>query len=103
MAYCGPHGIALSTFLRWDVSDQEAALEWQAYEARRCRSCGSHPEDWAEDSRAHHAHLHQCPGCQQTERLRQSNEAKDAGHGVQVVLAHGHAENCPRCQPLDDD
>lgn len=99
MAYCGPRGIALSTFLRWTQSDQDAALEWAAHEARRC-SCGTHPDDWAEDPHAHHAHLSaQCPGCLARHRLTQRLGKDGLDPGVQVVLPRTSAAACPQCNP----
>lgn len=102
MGYCGPRGIELDAFLRWSPRSQEAALEWAAYESQRCRSCGSHPEDWAEDPLAHHAHLIQCKGCQARERASEAPQARE-GRGVTAVLSPGDALHCPRCQPPDDD
>lgn len=98
MDYCGPRGIALSDFLRWDRRSQDAALEWTNYEARRCHGCGTHPADWAEDPRAYHAHLSdQCPGCLASARL--SERAKDLDPGVRIVVPLGHAADCPKCSP----
>lgn len=110
MAYCGPRGIPLSVFLgrivrpgvdpQWLPSDRDDALAWQAWDGQRCKSCGTHPDDWAEDKMAYHAHLHECRGCRQQQRLAQSDEARAAGDGVTAVLAHGSAADCPRCRPL---
>ena len=101
MAYCGPKGIPLSEFLRWDQSDQDAALEWAAYEARRCGNCGTHPDEWDEGgAAAFHAHLTQCKGCQEQQRAAEAPEA--AGRGVYAVVLAGPPATCPRCQPLDD-
>lgn len=101
MAYCGPRGIALSTFLAWSRSDQDAALEWSAHEARRCSGCGTHPDDWAEDRNSHHAHLSdQCPGCLARHRLEE--HSKDGRKpGVNVLLPRGPAKDCRRCKPKD--
>lgn len=67
MAYVGPKGIPLSEFLTWDTHDQEAALLWQAHEARRCGQCRTHPWDWNPDKggrrQAYTAEVVQCPGC----------------------------------------
>jgi hypothetical protein len=101
MAYCGPRGIELDTFLRWSPRSQEAALDWADYEGRRCQRCGTHPQDWAEDRYAHHAHLNQCRGCQEQQRLSESPDAKE-GRGVYVVIASGPATDCPACRPSDD-
>jgi len=103
MAYCGPRGIELAAFLRWSPASQRAALEWQAYENRRCSACGSHPEDWAEDPRAHHAHMRQCKGCQAKQRVAESDRAKDAERGTQIVLAPGSGAHCATCRPVDID
>lgn len=105
MAYCGPRGIPRRQFLSWDPDDQADALEWQAHENRRCPSCRTHPDDWAENDHAHHAHLSdQCPGCLRQHSAQQG--ATDQGKkllppGVQVVLPHGAAADCPRCNPPD--
>lgn len=101
MAYCGPHGIPLSVFLRWDVSDQDAALDWSAYEGRRCKSCGTHPAEW-ETRESFHAHPVQCRGCQAQQRV--SEAIRDSGErGVYVTTVPGSAADCPACMPLDDD
>jgi hypothetical protein len=102
MAYCGPRGIALSEFLRWDRSDQDAALEWQAREGRRCKQCGTDPLDWSEDRFAFHAHVgDQCPGCLARHRREQAEKKNDGGlqPGEHVELAHGPFGDCPRCNP----
>jgi len=101
MDYCGPRGIALDVFLRWPRASQDAALQWAAYEGRRCRSCGTHPEEWADDPLAFHAHLDQCPGCREQQRLAEAPEAKQ-GRGVRAVMATGPASACPRCRPDDE-
>lgn len=100
MAYCGPRGIPLSEFLRWDTADQESALAWTAYEGHRCKSCGTHPEEWAEDKLAYHAHLAECRGCKQLQRLANTDEAK-RGDGRFAVMAGGSAVHCRRCQPVE--
>jgi hypothetical protein len=110
MGYCGPRGIPLSVFLgrvvrpgvdaEWLPSDREDALAWQAHENRRCGSCGTHRDEWAEDKTAYHAHLDECPGCKQRQRLAQSDKAREATEGVSAVLAHGSAAECPRCKPV---
>src|SRR3546814_15450534 len=57
MRYCGPKGIPLEEFLKWSQSSQDAALEWQAHEDRRCRQCGYHPD---EHPSGVHAHVEVC-------------------------------------------
>lgn len=103
MAYCGPRGIALSEFLRWPKADQDAALEWSSYEARRCKKCSTHPAEWEEAGDfSFHAHLAQCQGCKHQQRLSESADAQKAGRGIYAVLAHGPAPACPQCKPDDD-
>ncbi|RBY82683.1 hypothetical protein [Blastococcus sp. TF02A-26] len=98
MAYCGPRGIELDAFLRWSRRSQNAALEWAAHEALRCRGCGTHPEDWAENPHAHHAHLSdECPGCVKTHSAQQ--HFKELPPGQHVVLAPMPARDCPSCGP----
>jgi hypothetical protein len=98
MAYCGPRGIPLTEFLRWESRDQEAALAWSAFEGHRCKSCGTHPDEWAADKLAYHAHLTECRGCKQLQRLRNTKEAKE-GDGRFAVMAGGGAAHCPQCMP----
>jgi hypothetical protein len=98
MAYCGPRGIALSEFLRWDRADQDAALAWTAYENRRCSHCGTHPDEWAEDKLAYHAHLSECRGCKQLQRLSNTNDAK-TGEGRYARMQGGPATDCQNCNP----
>jgi hypothetical protein len=102
MAYCGPRGIELDAFLRWSEGSQRAALEWMKFEGRRCKSCGTHPDEWAEERYAYHAHLAQCKGCQHQQRLTESRDAQEAGRGVYAVMAYGPAAACPQCMPDDD-
>jgi hypothetical protein len=104
MAYCGPRGIPLSVFLgravgpgepQWLASDRRAALDFQAYEARRCRNCGTHPDDIADGT--FHAHLEQCKGCQARERMTESLAAEEQQRGVHAVTLPYAAPSCPRC------
>lgn len=90
MAYCGPRGIPLSRFLSWDQADQDAALAWQTYEARRCPGCGTHPDEGAK-----HFHIDVCPTCIQLEKTRQSDDAK--ARGAHVLPALGKTAECTRC------
>lgn len=99
MAYCGPRGIPIDEFLRWPVTSQEAALDWQAFEARRCKHCGTHPDEWADDKLAYHAHLTECVGCRQLQRLSNTEKAKK-GDGVYALTAGGSAAACPQCKPM---
>jgi hypothetical protein len=100
MAYCGPRGIPLSEFLRWDRTDQDAALAWSAHENRRCGNCGTHPDEWAEEQFPYHAHLTECRGCKQLQRLSNTDEAK-SGDGRYSVMAPGGAAECAHCRPLE--
>lgn len=95
MAYCGPRGIPLSEFLRWHPADQDAALDWMAYEDRRCKNCGTHPADWAEDRLAFHSHAKECPGCRAAQQAAASIGSEE--RGVFAVMARGPASGCPQC------
>lgn len=104
MAYCGPRGIPLSVFLSWSQADQDAALGWAAHEAKRCRGCGTHPDDWREsaggDRHAYHPEIYQCEGCVHLQRTQQSERMQDERErGLQIRLAHGPASTCSRCAP----
>ncbi|NUR28508.1 MAG: hypothetical protein HOV83_22160 [Catenulispora sp.] len=107
MAYCGPRGIPLSVFLgravgpsdpQWLPDDRDAALGWAEFEGRRCKNCGTHPEEWADDKYAYHAHLTECIGCRQQQRRAEQDDAKE-GHGRYAAMASGSAADCPRCKP----
>jgi hypothetical protein len=100
MAYCGPRGIPLSEFLRWSRADQDAALAWTAHENRRCGNCGTHPDEWSEDNLAYHAHLTECVGCRQLQRLANTDDAK-TGEGRFAVMMGGPATACQNCNPPD--
>jgi len=89
MAYCGPRGIPLSTFLSWPQEDQDAALAWQGHEGRRCGTCGYHPDDGGA-----HAHINVCRGC--VAREKRTKEASEI-HGAHVVIAAGSVAECERC------
>ncbi|WP_182112886.1 hypothetical protein [Actinotalea sp. JY-7876] len=90
MAYCGPRGIPLSAFLRWEQDDQDAALAWSGYEARRCSSCGTHP-----DEGPRHVHINVCSGCVERDRAAGDEAAKV--RGAHIHLAGGTSASCPRC------
>jgi hypothetical protein len=107
MAYCGPRGIPLSVFLgrvaapdesEWLPEDREAALSWSAFEGRRCKHCGTHPDEWDDDKLAYHAHLTECRGCRQLQRLSNTDDAKK-GEGRFAVMSGGSAAHCPQCMP----
>jgi hypothetical protein len=88
MAYCGPKGLPLSQFLAWPESDQDAALTWQAHEARKCTECGTHPDDWAQNWwYAWEAEAYRCRGCQVVGDKRDEIQKQDKrGNGVHVRL-----------------
>lgn len=90
MAYCGPRGIPLSTFLEWDELDQDAALVWQAHEARRCPSCGTHPDDWNPEAGgrrdAYTAEAVVCPGCRALDSARSHEHNAKPPHGAHLML-----------------
>jgi hypothetical protein len=101
MAYCGPKGIPLSTFLKWSESDQQAALAWQGHEARR-HSCGTHPEDWADPTgrpvEAVHYVEQICRGCQVLQAAQERLEAgRDRTRGLGLVAHHGPRAGCTSC------
>lgn len=91
MAYCGPRGIPLSTFLEWDKADQDAALSWQAYEARRCPGCGTHPDEGPK-----HYHVDVCATCVQLDKKSKSDDAKATG--AHLVGTPGTVGECVRCR-----
>jgi DNA-directed RNA polymerase subunit RPC12/RpoP len=101
MAYCGPRGIPLSTFLSWPRADQDAALAWMAYEARRCGRCGTHLDDWKEaeggSRNAYHAEQYACPGCARLGQAQTALRDSKAPDHFHVRLAAGPGEDCPRC------
>lgn len=91
----------MDAFLRWSQRSQDAALDWASYEGRRCKSCGTHPEEW-ETATSFHAHPVQCKGCKAQQRV--SEALRDSGErGVYVTTVAGSAAHCPSCRPLDDD
>lgn len=90
-------------FLSWPESDQQDALGWSAYESRRCRECGTHPDDWNPDvggrKHAWHAEMRECKGCVETQRLADSPDVREAGRGVHIGLGVGLPMDCPTCKP----
>lgn len=98
MAYCGPRGIPLDVFLGWADHSQQAALSWQAHEARRCPNCGTHPEDWVHGAEGRHWHERVCLGCARKERMVAALDgSRDGTRGVGLELAEGPAVHCPVC------
>jgi len=100
MAYCGPQGIPLDTFLGWPQASQDAALMWQAHEGRRYPD-GTHPDDWDPEQggsrRAFHTHIDVHPGAQLIETAMNSPDFAAAGKGAHVRLVPGDAAACTRC------
>ncbi len=90
MAYCGPKGIPLEEFLAWGEASQDAALAWQAYEARRCPGCGAHPEEGPR-----HAHIDVCAGCVARGHAEESEDLK--ARGAHIRMAAGTPGQCRRC------
>ena len=45
MAVCRAYRLPLSEFLSWSQADQDAALAYEAWQGKRCQSCGLHPDD----------------------------------------------------------
>ena len=90
MAYCGPKGIPLSTFLGWPEADQEMALAWQAREATKCGGCGTYEADWDEanggDRNAWGPSIHLCRGCEVLQKQSDDPQLKEF-RGVHVRLA----------------
>lgn len=91
MNYCGPRGIPLTTFLSWAKTDQDAALAWSEHEARRCRSCGTHPDDYDPDAggrrHAWHPAVDVCEGCAALARGQESlGEHIERQHGARLIL-----------------
>lgn len=90
MAYCGPRGIPLTTFLDWPEQDQDAALVWQAHEGRRCPSCHTHPDDWTPGKGgrrdAYRAEVIVCPGCRELDAAKDQAGNAHTPHGAHLML-----------------
>lgn len=72
MAYCGPRGIPLSTFLNWAEDDQVAAMAWMAEDNQRCSNCGTADWEWEEDPDFVKAEAYVCRGCSRVGQERKS-------------------------------
>lgn len=104
MDYCGPKGIALDDFLSWSEESQQAALQWQAWESRRCANCHTHAEDWDAKSGGSkdHQHWHPqiCIGCQKKEQAQAAlAKDQDKTRGLGLVAVDGPSAKCPVCHP----
>lgn len=92
MAYCGPRGLALSEFLSWSLTDQDAALAWQEREKLKCPGCGVYRDEWDADlggSGEPHPYavdFDLCRPCAAVERGRQSPEMRSGIHGLRMRL-----------------
>lgn len=68
MEYCGPRGVAHSTFLEWSRPDRDKALWWVIHQRSTCPGCGTRPEEWDEeqggDPDAYEAKPVHCRGCE---------------------------------------
>ena len=86
MAYCGPKGIPLSTFLAWSEADQDAALQWQSHESRRCTQCGAHPDVLADDPAAYVPEVQPCPACALLEQKQDETRKATTRRGLHIRL-----------------
>jgi hypothetical protein len=86
MAYCGPKGIPLSTFLSWPVDDQQAALVWQAEESLKCPNCGTADWQWEQDPDFAEPETRICIGCQMLDIERENNDKGKRAPGQQIRL-----------------
>lgn len=91
MAYCGPLGMPLSRFLRWDRDDQDAALLWSMRERAAHPACGTRPDEWdpelGGDHHAYIAEVRSCRGCETRDSMerRLSEDARRGGGYVVLV------------------
>ncbi len=93
MRLCNEWHMPHSEFLKWKPQDQANALAYFAHEARRCRQCGIHPDDWPDpEVPLFDAVLEVCPGCAETDRYQRhiTDQAermpKSAADGVRIAL-----------------
>lgn len=73
--------------MSWGLDDRDKALAFQTYEAKRCKGCGTHAEDWqlSMDDPEFLISWHEvCPGCEALER-EQSN-VREGTKGVKFKL-----------------
>ncbi len=102
MAYCGPRGIPLHSFLAWPDESQAAALHWQEHEASRCPTCGTHEEDWIDTDgnprEPQHYHGRVCPGCQRLQAAQESLNAETGERGLHLAASDGPASECAACR-----
>lgn len=89
MAYVGPRGLPLSTFLDWPQDDQDHALEWQRRERERDRHCHTPAVDWDEsrggDRDAYHVEQVHCRGCEILADYEKRNPELGPGVSIQLV------------------
>lgn len=93
MEYCGPRGIPhQSVFLGWSQEDQDAALAWMTWDARRCPLCGTNPADWKDDEgRARipppwEWEMDVCYGCREKHRVEGAFDGDKSGiYSVPVI------------------
>jgi len=90
MAYCGPRGIPLSTFLAWDDESQDAALTWARHEAMRCPSCGAHPDE------PQHHHVEVCRSCRDRD-VAQHEASERPGARVVPFVGEVDVKGCEAC------
>ncbi len=93
MRLCNEWKMPLSEFLEWGEEDQANALAYFYYEARRCTSCGLHPDDWSDPSEPkYQAQTMVCPGCAELDRhqrwMKEQSETMpaSASDGVKSFL-----------------
>lgn len=63
MAWCSNHGLPHSTLLSWSPEDRAKLMAHLLDDAARCSSCGTLPDEWAENQWAYEAVTIMCHGC----------------------------------------
>lgn len=105
MEYCGPRGIAHSTFLDWDQSDRDKALWWLIHDRERCPGCGTRPEEWVGDKDAFIPEATHCRGCEVKARADEGFEKvrKQYRRGTSMRLTPRAVFEARQIQRGEDD
>lgn len=85
LSYCVPLGIPHSVFRRWRDDDRAKALEFIREQNRRCGSCGTRKDEWAEDPDVYVGDIEICEGCARIEQERENDIAKRPGAKIGLL------------------
>ena len=86
MGVCASYGIPHSEFLEWPKSDRDKSLWFHLRTQEACGGCGTRSEDFKDGPNAYVAVIERCRGCELKSKVENTEEFKQGGRGLHVVL-----------------